>query len=57
MFLKKNDFEITDMDILQKYYSNIQNEELDVSLTKDRSDSEPKTAVPASNIEASPAEN
>ena len=53
MFLKKNDFEITDIDILKTFYSSIQNEELDISFTgvKDNNAStelDSRTAVPSS---------
>ena len=53
MFLKKNDFEITDIDILKTFYSSIQNEELDISFTgvKDNNggtELDSRTAVPSS---------
>lgn len=51
MFLKKSDFEITDMDVLKKFYCSNDNEDLDVSLTKDKENTvelEIETAAPSS---------
>lgn len=52
MFLKKSDFEITDMDILKKFYCTHDNEDLDISLTRSREGTlelDTGTAVPSSS--------
>ena len=60
MFLKKNDFEITDMDILKTYYCTTQNEDLDVSLTAGKGENpgiDLKTAVPGSVVDQPTSQN
>lgn len=54
-FLKKSDFEITDMEILKRFYTTSDNEDLDTSLTDVKTEAElqshihnPQTAVPGS---------
>ena len=54
-FLKKNDFEITDVDVMKKYYDCTDSQELETSLTQARDstvsielkqESDPKAAKP-----------
>jgi STIMATE family len=54
-FLKKNDFEITDVDVMKKYYDCTDAQELETSLTQTREsavsielkqDSDPKASKP-----------